>query len=145
MRATGTGTRGTTRCAPTSSRTRSGLRHPKDVSDEEILAAEIFHDILEDSDFIFEDLIPEFNRPIADLVMELTHEEGGNYFPRLESKKAVLVKFADRLSNLSRMGDWSGYRQPRYPEISKFWPRGPPGDTIGSTNVVEEARAPPTR
>jgi GTP pyrophosphokinase len=118
----------------------------KDISDdEEVLAAGILHDILEDSDTTYEDLIHEFNRPIADLVMELTHEEseeGGYYFPRLESRKAVLVKFADRLSNLSRMGDWPGDRQQRYLEISKFWPKDPPGDSIHSPNPAAEARDP---
>jgi hypothetical protein len=43
------------------------------------------------------------------------------------------------------MGDWPGDRQQIYLEISKFWPRGPPGDTIGSPNVVEDSRAPPSR
>ena len=94
------------------------------TDDEETLAAGILHDILEDSDTTYEDLIHEFNRPIADLVMELTHEkseEGGYYFPRLESRKAVLVKFADRLSNLSRMRDWPGDWQEDYLRQSCFW------------------------
>ena len=112
------------------------------TDDEEVLAAGILHDILEDRDATYEDLVHEFNRPIADLVMELTQdesEEGGYYFPRLESRKAVLVKFADRLSNLSRMGDWPGDRQQRYLEISKFWPKEPPGDNIHSPNPADGA------
>jgi GTP pyrophosphokinase len=113
----------------------------KDVSDdEEVLAAGILHDILEDSAATYEDLVHEFNKPIADLVIELTHEEsgeGGFYYPHLISRKAVLVKFADRLSNLSRMGDWPGDRQQQYLEMSKFWPMGPPGDRINSPNTVE--------
>ena len=118
------------------------------TDDEEVLAAGILHDILEDSDTTYEDLLHEFNRPIADLVMELTQDEsedGGYYFPRLESRKAVLVKFADRLSNLSRMGDWPGDRQQRYLEISKFWPKDPPGDIIQSPNPPGDAKAPPKR
>jgi GTP pyrophosphokinase len=113
----------------------------KDVSDdEEVLAAGILHDVLEDSDTTYEELVHEFNKPIADIVVELTHEESGEdgfYYPRLFSRKAVLVKFADRLSNLSRMGDWPGDRQQKYLEMSKFWPTGPPGDRVSSPNTVE--------
>ena len=112
------------------------------TDDEEVLAAGILHDILEDSDTTYEDLLHEFNRPIADLVMELTQDEdddGGYYFPRLESRKAVLVKFADRLSNLSRMADWPGDRPQKYLEISKFWPKDPPGNIIHSPNPAREA------
>jgi GTP pyrophosphokinase len=113
----------------------------KDVSDdEEVLTAGILHDVLEDSDTTYGELVHEFNKPIADLVMELTHEEseeGGLYYPRLGSRKALLVKFADRLSNLSRMGDWPGDRQQMYMNMSRFWPIGPPGDNIRSPNTVE--------
>jgi GTP pyrophosphokinase len=110
----------------------------KDVTDdEEILCAGILHDVIEDTDTSYDDLIREFNKPIADLVMELTHEgdwKTGHYFPRLQSRKAVIVKFADRLSNLSRMDDWPGDRQQRYLEMSGFWREEPPGDKIASPN-----------
>jgi GTP pyrophosphokinase len=110
----------------------------KDVTDdEEVLCAGILHDVIEDTDTTYDDIIHEFNKPIADLVMELTHEgnwETGHYFPRLQSRKAIIVKFADRLSNLSRMDDWPGDRQQKYLEMSKFWKKVPPGDKIASPN-----------
>jgi len=114
----------------------------KDVTDdEEILCAGILHDVIEDTDTSYEDLIREFNKPIADLVRELTQQgswETGYYFPHLKTRKAVMVKFADRLSNLSRMDDWPGDRQQEYLGMSTFWPVEPPGDKVPSPNTPEE-------
>jgi (p)ppGpp synthase/HD superfamily hydrolase len=113
----------------------------KDVTDDvETLCAGILHDIIEDTDTTYGDLVREFNKPIADLVLELTQEgdrETGYYFPRLSSRKAVLVKFADRLSNLSRMDDWPGDRQQIYLEMSRFWSSEPPGDKVSSPNTLQ--------
>jgi len=114
----------------------------KDVTDdEEVLCAGILHDVIEDTDTSYEDLIREFNKPIADLVRELTQQgswETGYYFPHLTTRKAVMVKFADRLSNLSRMDDWPGDRQQEYLGMSRFWPVEPPGDKVPSPNTLEE-------
>jgi (p)ppGpp synthase/HD superfamily hydrolase len=107
------------------------------TDDEETICAGVLHDVIEDTNTTYGDLVKEFNKSIADLVMELTEERdpnGGSYFPRLQSRKAVLVKFADRLSNLSRMDDWPGDRQQKYLEISRFWKSEPPGDSTSSPN-----------
>jgi len=101
----------------------------KDVTDdEETLCAGILHDILEDTDTTYEELVHEFNKVIADLVLELTYQgdrETGRYFPLLSSHKAIIVKFADRLSNLVRMVDWPGNWQQDYLKNSVFWPKDP--------------------
>lgn len=101
----------------------------KDVTDdEEVLCAGILHDTLEDTETTYEELIREFNKEIADLVLELTFqvdEEVGRYFPLLNSHKAIIVKFADRLSNLVRMVDWPGDWQQDYLQNSVFWPSEP--------------------
>ena len=114
----------------------------KDVTDdEEVLCAGILHDVIEDTDTSYDDLIREFNKPIADLVRELTQQgswDTGYYFPHLKTRKAVMVKFADRLSNLSRMDDWPGDRQQEYLGMSRFWPVEPPGDKVPSPNPPEE-------
>jgi len=114
----------------------------KDVTDdEEVLCAGILHDVIEDTDASCEDVIREFNRPIAELVRELTQQGTrgtGYYFPILKSRKAIMVKFADRLSNLSRMDDWPGDRQEEYLNMSRFWPVEPPGDRVPSPNTPEE-------
>ena len=74
----------------------------KDVTDdEEILCAGILHDTVEDTNTTYEEIVHEFTKEIADLVMEVTFEgddETGRYFPRLHSNKAIVIKFADRLS-----------------------------------------------
>jgi len=101
----------------------------KDVTDdEEILCAGILHDTIEDTDTTYKDLVHEFNKEIADLVLELTYkgtQETGRYFPLIHSRKAIVVKFADRLSNLSRMVDWPGDWQQDYLRQSVFWPTEP--------------------
>lgn len=96
--------------------------------DEEVLCAGILHDTIEDTGTSYEELVREFNKEIADLVLELTFqgdEVSGRYFPLLRSRKAVVVKFADRLSNLVRMVDWPGDWQEGYLRNSVFWPTEP--------------------
>jgi len=90
------------------------------TEDVNILCASILHDVLEDTNATYEDLKYIFNEKIADLVLELTKESYNN-FPRLKSKEAILIKFADRLSNLSRMKTWNKKRQEKYIKKSKFW------------------------
>ena len=93
--------------------------------DKEILIAGLLHDTLEYTDTIYEDLDINFGKRVADLVLEVTHQgeadEYGYYFPLLKSRDAILIKFADRLSNLSRMNGWSEKRRQQYLKKSKFW------------------------
>lgn len=95
------------------------------TDDPDILAASLLHDTLEDTDTTYEELVKEFGKRIADLVLELTHEgqkdSKGYYFPRLKSKDAIMIKFADRLSNLSIINSWTLDRQAQYLRKSKFW------------------------
>jgi GTP pyrophosphokinase len=95
------------------------------TNDTEVIAAGLLHDTIEDTDTTYEELVQEFGVTIADLVMEVTHEGHadniGYYFPRLASKRGIMIKFADRLSNLSRMDNWPQKRQQQYLKKSKFW------------------------
>jgi len=79
----------------------------KDVTDDEAtICAGLLHDVIEDTDTTYVELVHEFTKEIADLVVEVTHEGTDYrdyYFPRLKSRKAILIQFADRLSNMSRM------------------------------------------
>jgi (p)ppGpp synthase/HD superfamily hydrolase len=79
------------------------------TKDLDLIACGYLHDTLEDTETTLEELRKAFGSRIASLVFELTHEgkKEGYYFPRLQSKEAILIKFADRLSNLSRM-EWLG-------------------------------------
>lgn len=93
--------------------------------DSEIVATGFLHDTIEDTQTTYDELVSTFNTRIADLVLEVTHDgkkdEIGYYFPRLKSKAGILIKFADRLSNLSRMESWDTDRQIHYLKKSKFW------------------------
>jgi GTP pyrophosphokinase len=93
------------------------------TDDDAIISAAILHDIIEDTHTTYGELLHEFNKEIADLVNECTYEEDnlGHYYPRLRTPKAVLIKFADRLSRLSRMDEWPGDTQQSYLDRSRFW------------------------
>lgn len=112
---------------------KASMAHPqqtflilKNVTDDEsLLAAAFLHDTLEDTETTYEELLINFGKDIADLVNEVTHEgskdDHGYYFPRLHTQRGIMLKFADRLSNLSRMGSWDEKRKEQYLKRSKFW------------------------
>ena len=97
--------------------------------DENLLCAGLLHDTIEDTDTTYEELVKEFNKDIADLVMEVTHEGKkdniGFYFPRLKTERGIILKFADKISNLSRMECWDIARREHYLRKSKFWKSNP--------------------
>lgn len=104
-----------------------------DVSDDtEILCAGLLHDVLEDTETTYEELRNVFTPNIAEIVKMVTHNEHSKVFPNLNPTdeynvlfhKAVLVKFADRLSNLSRMESWSDSKRREYINSSIFWKTG---------------------
>jgi len=94
--------------------------------DFELQAAALLHDILEDTDVTYDALASEFGVDVANLVQEVTHErradDSGWYFPHLHSIRGIVLKFADRASNLSRMeGVWDTKHIEKYLKKSKFW------------------------
>ncbi len=98
------------------------------TSDDDVVCAAYLHDTIEDAGVTRNDIAGRFGDRVADLVMEVTHDgdkEHGYYFPRLHSRDAILIKFADRLSNLCRMENWSKERQEHYLKRSKFWKSNP--------------------
>ena len=104
----------------------------QDVTDDEAtLCAGLLHDVIEDTDTKYEELLHEFTKEIADLVLEVTHEGGDlkeHYFPRLESRKDIMIQIADRLSNMARMRDWPGDVQQWFLEDSRYWRKSPMED-----------------
>jgi (p)ppGpp synthase/HD superfamily hydrolase len=98
------------------------------TNDEDVIASAYLHDTLENTDITYKQLADTFGVRVADLVNELTHEGTNNhygyYFPRLHSREAIMVKLADRLSNISRMGNWSEERQRHYLRQTRFWKDG---------------------
>jgi GTP pyrophosphokinase len=92
--------------------------------DDDTICAGYLHDVLEDTKITYEMISSNFNRHVADLVLEMTHEGDKNkgfYFPRLKSKEAIIIKFADNLSNLTRMNNWATHRQEHHLKKSRFW------------------------
>ena len=106
-----------------------------------VIMAGYLHDTLEDTNTTFEDLKENFGEEVAKLVYMVTHEgkkDTGYYFPNLklgklnngliasqqDLKNAMLIKFTDRLSNLSRMDSWSKNRINHYLKKSQFWKIG---------------------
>ena len=98
------------------------------TTDEDIISAGWLHDTIEDTDTTVDELSQRFNERIANLVYEMTHEgkkdNYGYYFPRLKSKEAIMIKFADRLANMSDMECWDEERQNHFLKRSKFWKDG---------------------
>lgn len=99
--------------------------------EEDLICAAYLHDTIEDTEITFQDIQENFGREVAELVHEVTHEgkkeEIGYWFPRLRSRRGIILKFADRLSNLSRMDCWNEKRQDQYLGKSKFWNDGTDG------------------
>lgn len=94
------------------------------TDDPEVISAGYLHDVIEDTDTTYERIQSIFGQRVADLVMEVTHEgdkQNGYYFPRLKSRDAILIKLADRLSNISRMESWDIARQEHYLKKTRFW------------------------
>lgn len=95
------------------------------ITDINLQCAALLHDTLEDTDTTFANLENIFGIDIANLVLEVTHErtddDMGWYFPHLKTSRGILLKFADRTSNISRMKAWDSKRQQKYLDKSKFW------------------------
>jgi (p)ppGpp synthase/HD superfamily hydrolase len=99
------------------------------TDNQDVICAAYLHDTIEDCGVTYKEIEKLFGKNIADLVLEVTHDGTidksskcqGHYFPRLQSKEAIMIKFADRLSNISRMTNWDLGRQKHYLQRSKFW------------------------
>lgn len=101
------------------------LEHVTQPADTDVLVAGWLHDTLEDTTTTYMELATEFGYNIAVLVLEVTHrgqkDSKGYYFPNLRSREAIMIKFADRLDNISRMGNWEPKRREQYLAKSRFW------------------------
>jgi guanosine-3',5'-bis(diphosphate) 3'-pyrophosphohydrolase len=111
------------------------------VSDPVTLAAALLHDTIEDTETTYEELRIEFGRRVADVVQEVTDDKSlpkqrrkrlqVEHAPHL-SRRAVLVKLADKICNLRDMVDsppagWNLRRRRRYFDWAKQVVEGLPG------------------
>jgi (p)ppGpp synthase/HD superfamily hydrolase len=82
------------------------LGDPFDAQD--ILAAGVCHDTLEDCNITYNDLVKEIGKPAADIVYDVTNELGKNRkeratktYPKIaDNPRAIIVKLADRIANM---------------------------------------------
>lgn len=88
--------------------------------DTNLLCSGLLHDVLEDTEATYNELLELFGTDIASLVLEVT-KTAYNTFPKLSTKRGFILKFADRLSNLSQMDTKDLKWQKRYLEKSVFW------------------------
>lgn len=88
-------------------------------NDENLIIAGWLHDTIEDVGMTREDIEDFYNADVADLVWQVTKVDGK--FPNLHSRRAIILKFADRLHNISRMDAWDDKRQQAYLDKSRFW------------------------
>lgn len=94
---------------------------------EDIMIAALFHDLIEDTETLLEEIETQFGTKIASIVMELTKPEKGNKDEWLKtfesaSKEAKIIKMADRLDNLIDMTSesWKIKKQKSYAEQAKI-------------------------
>lgn len=92
-------------------------------TDIPLLAAGFLHDTLEDTPLSHEELVHLFGDDVATLVWEVTKDPQSQekIFPHLSSQRGIILKFADRLANISHMEGWSLERKVRYLQSSTFW------------------------
>jgi guanosine-3',5'-bis(diphosphate) 3'-pyrophosphohydrolase len=98
------------------------------VEDERVLIAAVLHDTIEDTDTSEQELIREFGKEIADIVLEVTDDKSLDKAERKRlqvehaphvSRRAKLVKLADKICNLRDIAatpptDWSLERKTEY-------------------------------
>ncbi len=111
--------------------------HPKEVAAivaamggaQEEIAAAYLHDVIEDAGITYEQLLDEFGRTVADLVLAESEDKTKTWMERKQAtinrlrtaaREEKLITFADKLSNLRStaedylaMGDviWQKFRQ----------------------------------
>ncbi len=103
-----------------------------DEHDDNILIAAILHDVIEDTDASYEEISREFNKEVADLVIEVTDDKELPYAIRKElqvkgapalSENAKKIKIADKICNIRDIVnyplDWSTERKLSYLEWAK--------------------------
>jgi guanosine-3',5'-bis(diphosphate) 3'-pyrophosphohydrolase len=104
-----------------------------DVTDQDTIFAALLHDVVEDTETTFEELVLLFGQSVADMVMEVTDDKS---LPKAERKRlqvdaasskslgARLIKIADKVHNLQSMIDspphnWTPERINEYFDWSK--------------------------
>jgi (p)ppGpp synthase/HD superfamily hydrolase len=88
------------------------------IFDEDLRCAAWLHDVLEDTDRTYEDMVSFHGLHITNIVAALTEPKGGNRawrhaqtYPRIaQNVDAIMVKIADRIANVEAGGKAEMYR-----------------------------------
>lgn len=123
------------------------------IEDERILIAAILHDTIEDTETTEQELIREFGKEVAGIVMEVTDDKA---LPKAErkqlqiehagtiSRRAKVVKLADKICNLrdianSPPANWSLVRKQEYFDWAKAVVDGLRGVHPSLEHIFDEA------
>ena len=87
------------------------IHHPVEVAtivnghtdDNDTVIAAMLHDVIEDTEYTYEDIKIEFGERVADLVRQVTKDSKGEF--HIRSGQAFLIKLADIIHNLSDSED----------------------------------------
>jgi guanosine-3',5'-bis(diphosphate) 3'-pyrophosphohydrolase len=118
------------------------------VTDPIAIAGALLHDTVEDTDTTYEELVAQFGKEVADVVMEVTDDKA---LPKAERKElqvmhaphmtqaGKLVKIADKTANLRDIAshppaDWTWARRSEYAQWAKRVV-----DNLGPVNPALEA------
>ena len=129
------------------------LANEAGIDDERVLIAAILHDTIEDTETTEQELVREFGKEIADIVMEVTDDKTLAKAERKQlqiehagsiSRRAKLVKLADKISNLrdianSPPSDWSLARKQEYFDWAKAVVDGLRGVHPALEHIFDEA------
>ncbi len=79
-------------------------------SDEELIAAAVLHDILEETEYTIEDITEQFGKRVAELVASDTEDKSKtweerksntiDYLAKVKDKDILIVTLGDKLSNI---------------------------------------------
>lgn len=129
------------------------LANEAGIEDERVLMAAILHDTLEDTETSEQELLREFGKEIADIVMEVTDDQTLSQAERKQlqiahaanlSRRAKVVKLADKICNLrdiahSPPADWSLERKRAYFDWAKAVVDGLRGVHPALEHIFDEA------
>ena len=113
---------------------------PEGGGDENVIAAALLHDAIEDQEITAETIAEMFNRDVAKLVLEVTDDKSLDKQVRKalqianaphKSPRAALIKLADKISNVTAVADdppvhWELERRVAYVAWSRAVVRGLP-------------------
>ena len=106
--------------------------------------AGLFHDLLEDTDTTFEEILQISNMEIAEAVRLVTKENGyimEEYMKRIsENKMARMVKLADRIHNLSEAIYTSRDFQERYIKETEKWFIDLAKNTVFENDLIKQLK-----